>query len=1184
MSNLTPHQKSAIDFSDHLSLTANAGSGKTFVLARKYLNAALQPGISLKNIAAITFTDKAAGELYNKIADLIELRITESKSETEIYQLTNLRRNLISANISTIHSFCLDILREYPVEADLDARFTPIDSKLSGELIELAVEESIKELIEAEGYSEDVKYLVRILGSRSLLESEIASMINHRKNIQHVRENIYSKSDDNILIYFEEQFEEYFKNIWNDFSDKLTNSVNKINEIVLQEKPDNQFAVEIKFLIKNLKKSKSSKEIIQTLAQLKDQLLTASNIVKTRGYLAVKNRDELIDDISIVEQILKELSKIQFDENHDELNKELVKFGKILLRIYDVCSNKYSQFKGEEGFLDFEDILILTKNILANENVRINLTSKYKFIMVDEFQDTNEIQYDIFLPILDYLKDGNLFIVGDEKQSIYKFRDAELEIFNRTKNDIEQSSGTNSIKVLPDSFRMAPLICLFSNTLFKTLFKNPNPLYNEVSHSDIICARNDEEEGTIEFLISREDEESASEAELVSKKIIELVNSGSKFSDIAVLVRKRKSFSELERQFIIKGIPFSIIGGRGFYQKQSISDIFNYLSFLADPGNSIALLGLLRSPFFSISDSTLFEIAQIKKENFWNKFLESANSNSDLTKIAELLKENINLSSSLAFSLLIRKILTDTNYLTIISARVDGKQELANINKLISISRSFSLKGFQNLYDFIKFLKESIDSLTDESQAFVASDSDAVQLMTIHQAKGLEFPTVFLFNSHESSLKTIVKSKQIIVDKKFGLLTKLPIRNEFLSEYRTTLLNGVFNFVEEKKRIAELKRLFYVAVTRAKNHLIISGKVDDQDKLSSDSFLYFIKSGLNINLLKDSLLVGELNHLRQDRDNYLTVTKKYSVNIPTKFNIDEQELKLNNIKTETVEKIINLDTIPSPSSKEIISATKIAVFNQCPTKYLLTYEYGYGELNRLQEKYSHVKSGKSQFYGKPKEELGEEPDGLNINFSGELRGTIIHSILENITTDTDIKALILEKIKKFGVDDNSGKLIESIERDLELFLKSKLLQQILAHNNFKNEFEVYLREGNLFLFGILDKIIFESDQITIVDYKTDNIDVSEINERAENYLIQLKFYLYIVQKLFSNYTKFRIILIFIKHPDNPVINNFNKANFPSVRGQISDIITNIIEEKYDKNLSHCFACPYSKNNFCILSS
>ena len=123
--------------------------------------------------------------------------------------------------------------------------------------------------------------------------------------------------------------------------------------------------------------------------------------------------------------------------------------------------------------------------------------------MVDEFQDTNEIQYQIFLPILDYLKSGRLFIVGDEKQSIYKFRDAEIEIFNLTRNDIKKSAGEKNLLVLPDSFRMTPSICAFCNHLFKKLFNDPDENFGEVPSTDLVCARIDDQIGHVEFLVSK---------------------------------------------------------------------------------------------------------------------------------------------------------------------------------------------------------------------------------------------------------------------------------------------------------------------------------------------------------------------------------------------------------------------------------------------------------------------------------------------------------------------------------------------------------------------------------------------------------------------------------------------------------------------------------------------------------
>ena len=221
-------------------------------------------------------------------------------------------------------------------------------------------------------------------------------------------------------------------------------------------------------------------------------MLTKAGTIAIREYLSNDVRENLEKECLAVEIFLDKISYFVIPENHSEIELELAYFGKIFIYFFNKSLNLYSEKKKQEGYLDYEDILLFTQNILENEDVRKSLSEKFKYIMIDEYQDTNELQYNIFLPILDYLKCGNLFVVGDEKQSIYMFRDAELEVFNKTKLEIIHHAGKESLLTLPDSFRMAPNICVFVNSLFRKLFENPNPLFNEVEHSDIVCARNDD--------------------------------------------------------------------------------------------------------------------------------------------------------------------------------------------------------------------------------------------------------------------------------------------------------------------------------------------------------------------------------------------------------------------------------------------------------------------------------------------------------------------------------------------------------------------------------------------------------------------------------------------------------------------------------------------------------------------
>ena len=218
-------------------------------------------------------------------------------------------------------------------------------------------------------------------------------------------------------------------------------------------------------------------------------------------------------------------------------------------------------------------------------------------------------------------------------------------------------------------------------------------------------------------------------------------------------------------------------------------------------------MGLLRSPFFNISDSKLFELSLNKQKSYWKK-LESVKGENYFKDVYQILVKNLELSQSVSLSELINKIITDSNYLSIIASRNDSDQEIANINKLVNIARNFNSTGFRNIYDFLSFLKKSMSELDDESQASITANSNAIQMMTIHQSKGLEFPVVFLFKTNEAGLSNSIKAGEIKVDKKYGLLTKVPLNQNIIDDYQSAPIINVSNYYEQKKNTAELKRYF----------------------------------------------------------------------------------------------------------------------------------------------------------------------------------------------------------------------------------------------------------------------------------------------------------------------------------------------------------------------------------------
>jgi ATP-dependent helicase/nuclease subunit A len=1190
LNELTPLQSKALDFKHSISLRANAGSGKTFVLSKRYLKIAIDGNVPLQNIAAITFTDKAAGELYKRIAEEIENQIRSSTGKSERIKLEKIRRQLVSANISTIHSFCINILKEFPVDAELDANFTPIDAKKSFELLELSIEETLKEMLE-DTNNEEIKYLIRLFGSKVNLVKNLRTLIDNRKTVLKLKANIYSKDAENIAEYFRELFNKYYQIIYLPQLISLIKDLTTINNIVIDDNPENELSNNAGHSIKELTENSKPDKVIEIIRQIIDTICTRDKKIKKVKYLSAGLRDGYEEEINNVEDILTNLSDIEINESTKNLEYQLALLGKYLINLFDDTLFLYDKKKRELSYLDYEDILIKTRTLLQSDNVAKYLSDKFKFLMVDEYQDTNEIQYEIFMPLLDYLKKGNLFIVGDEKQSIYRFREAELEVFKKTNFDISDKDGSEYLLTLPDSFRMEPAICLFTNVLFKNLFYNPDKLYNEVEHSELICAKSDSTVGKVSILIAEQNSDII-EADLISRQIIKTLseNSELKWKDIAVLVRKRTSFKELEKQFAKYKIPYKIIGGRGFFQRQSIYDIYNYFSFLLDTNNDAALIGILRSPFFSISDLKIFEISLNYGFSFWEKMLDSKSDEKQVVAAVNLLKQYLQLAGKRDFNTLLAEIFETTNFLAVLASRPDGEQELANIEKLQRMTNTYSNQGYKTLYDYVSFLKDAITKLDEEAQAGLASQSNAASILTLHQAKGLEYPVVFLYKCNEISQKNTVKSKYISVDKKFGLLTKVPVNGDYFSDYTSVPLISIRDYIETKKELAEIKRLFYVGITRAKQFLFLSATLKKNNKFNPSSFMGLLINGMNINLDMDEFIIeDELKFLRQENKSYKNIKKLYKTIIPIIKEVELLEVKEGNTDEQIKTKSFLLRKIEDTSKGEIISATKVASYSQCPLKYKFIYNYGYTDLYNDFQFFRDKEYFKNNFNddtGKEDVRNRDEAESPLIKNASNIKGQIIHKVLQKEITYDNLTKYIYDEFAAayqnfFDSKKTKEIFINNILEMLSGFYHSGEYKYLSNFSNYKTETEIYLSEKDYYLYGIIDKLIITDDKYIIVDYKTDNIKEELIENRAKYYLNQLNFYVYIVSKLHKEFEEIEIRLVFLKFPENSFVVNYNRKNIEKIRIDILKIINGILREVYPKNLSHCYQCNFSINNECI---
>ncbi|MEW6701894.1 MAG: 3'-5' exonuclease, partial [Bacteroidota bacterium] len=884
-------------------------------------------------------------------------------------------------------------------------------------------------------------------------------------------------------------------------------------------------------------------------------------------------------EIELIETFFEEVFNFFEIDSAEQSEQELARFGMAFINIFNYTKELYTQKKKQKGYLDFEDILLLTQQIIQLDEVKKYLRGKFKYVMIDEYQDTNELQYEIFMPVLDHLKSGNLFVVGDEKQSIYMFRDAELEIFERTKNEIHSMQGEGQLLTLPHSFRMSPQLVLFTNQLFGNLFRNPNPIFNEVEQSNLICAKEENEEGSIEFLLADEGGE-YSESELVANKILELISEGKKypiaFRDIALLCRKRDLFAELEKSFVERNIPYTIVDGKGFYQRQIIYDIYNYLLFLLNKDDDAALAGVLRSPFFNISDLHLYEISLEEGNTFFEKLQKKSQSSPQLKPAFEKLNENLKLESNSEIYSLIRKILLESGYWTVIAAKQNSSQELANVEKLLSIARSFAKKSFKNLYDFTLFLRESIDGYEDEGQALSARDENTVKLLTIHKAKGLEFKAVFLYGCNEKTRESFVKSKSAGVDKNYGLLAKVPLEQNYFDGYTTAPVVSLYNYSVHKKNVAEMKRLLYVGITRAVSHLFITA-THNKYRPQKNSFFELIGKGLKTDFQTNKIILSSnvefMKFLGEGFDFY---TRPVTITIPIVEKIGREFVKQDELIEEAKEKINLTQKIKDIPKSEIISATKISMFAQCPVKYQLTYELGYSTI------YALVRRRQNEFEFNPNED-----DELR-KFA-QLRGKLIHETLKEelwgySESQSTLKNFIVNRLSAENFSNGTTKqnLSDSIIEEIEHFYSSSTFREVSAHKNFKNEFEVYCEEGEHYLYGIIDKLIIEEDKLIIVDYKTDNVLLGNLNERAEDYFSQLTFYAYLLSKLYHKYSSFELRLIFLKHVDEHTVRNITRDDLKKFSVKLNQFIEGIYSNEFKPNLNHCSRCHFAlEGNRCI---
>lgn len=865
---LKPEQAAAAHtLNRHVSVTAGPGAGKTFVLVERYLEILRTKKVSVDNIVAITFTNRAANEMRQRVRERIDgLLRTSSGNERQTW--LRHKRSLESAVITTIHGFCSRLLREFPVEADIDPQFVLLDEHQAAMLLETVVEETVADAIHHGGEA-----IVRFAEGTGRAALVTAIMELHKKyrgeglalpDIEKgTTASHYSRADyDAALQRLDAALNEFFSaRLSKAAAEKRAKAVEAWPHLqaLLANPPDEKTIAAYTQAIEDLWAARPAKNVHPVIERI-DSLLFGEE---------PKGNDCLRGSVPAI--------------GFDLLAKD---YALAVLKLLRDVERRLDAEKQRLAVLDFDDLQLRTLRLLERPTVLARVSERYKFYLVDEFQDTNGQQRDLMTK-LGLVRGTNLFIVGDRKQSVYGFRGADVDVFTEMTTAIEKAGGLS--QPLPLNFRsQKPLVNVF-NFLFAKIFRARGDIDKAdlkelgfVNHESSTPLREAETNPPhVELLIgvladSQGDSYARTnllaherDAEQIATRIQELVAAGHRYKDFAVLLRAFTGLWTYESALRRAGIPYLTVQGKGFYQRQEIADLIQLLRFLDNTTDELALAAVLRSPLCGVSDNALLALrcAPFRDEESEPTTLRRRNLRYALRHHREinfiddserdaLERSHLWLESLVAhrnrygIADLLRYAVGSSEFLTVIAANFDGAQRIANIEKLFRLAEQFEKTGFL-IRDFVHYVEEFEAIGGREGEGQMDETADVLRLMTIHQAKGLEFPVVIIPDLHREPYQ---RNTSFMLDRHRGMTVRVP-------DGRGQGVRGaLFNALTQRNRLREefeSMRLLYVAATRAEDRLILSGAVQQKDldnltKTESEKWLAWIWQALDLDAFPET--------------------------------------------------------------------------------------------------------------------------------------------------------------------------------------------------------------------------------------------------------------------------------------------------------------------------------------------
>ncbi len=853
---------------------------------------------------------------------------------------------------------------------------------------------------------------------------------------------------------------------------------------------------------------------IQKKVFLQDKLnqIVATMFLDENNSQEVNFLNHLFDKDYLGEQLYKDILKLREDiaETSDSIQVILDKtkgnkLSSFILKIIQELDESYYQYKLSKDVLDFGDLQKKAFEILENKLICDNYKARYKNFLVDEFQDTNDLQRKILYKLTadeeGKLIPGKLFVVGDFKQAIYGFRGTDSTIFKRVSEDI----GKSGLKSLNICYRSEPEIIKGINEIFQHLIENYQPLrhkdenqnklelevaigtikaskiekrINIVTYSDEKCGDADlikkakaiikEKREIVEFVevLNKIKESSGLVIEKPSKgaqaaiKSIKLLkDKGLKFKDICILVRSRGVVPDIEEQLCKYKIPYCIIGGTGFYEKSETKTVLDLYELAVNGFNEkqsdqqlIKLLSVLKSPLFQLPDDVLLKVRQVELELGDISYVEAMSrvspeildkdQRSSLIKTYEYLKELEATATKMSVVKTLECIVEGLGIKEIYLAKINGAQRYRNVEKLLKLAEQYDNEEFFTNQKFVEYIEYLNENNNDEAEAALdTEDSEAVKIMTIHASKGLEFESIIVPSIERNviSLSKSQNSKVGFFHYKESILSRYNMNGEENSEFNNALNEKLTREIHEEIRI------LYVAMTRAKQYIVLTGKEEEYDasfELSEDN----IVGNLNTyeKMIKYSAFQGgaELDTIAFMDAESLTQIQVQESNI-----IEEEILDQAEVRKRILYK-------PQIKPRNYASASKYMGYSSCPRKYY----------------YENILGGRYEDYTKI---LGVKLQEKVVDLESEI----------GITEDLENNELKIEKNK----EDNLKVSNKINAADKGVFVH-EILDHINKHGN--EEYETYIQE-------ILDNAYLEGPEKLVQDNNTKQEQDISVNYKCE---------------------------------------------------------------------------------------